>query len=57
MSVTQRSVYTTGKGNMQLINMETQGERDMAALLLILDIAHCKVFINFLLVLFLHDSP
>lgn len=47
MSVTQRSVYTTGKGNMQLINMETQGERDMAALLLILDIAHCKVFINF----------
>lgn len=47
MSVIQGSVYASGRGNMQLINVETQWECDMAAMLLILAIAHCKVFTNF----------
>lgn len=47
MSVIQGSVRARGRGNMQLVKVETWRECDMAAPLLILDIAHCKVFINF----------
>lgn len=47
MSVIQGSVRASGRGNMQLVKVETRRECDMAAPLLILDIAHCKVFINF----------
>lgn len=46
-SVIQGSVHARGRGNMQLVKVETRRECDMADPLLILDIAHCKVFINF----------
>ena len=52
MSVIQGSVWASGKGNMQLIKVERQRECNVAAPLLILDITHSKVFINFQLCCF-----